>query len=319
MELPFALRGAIEEMSAGRDREAWQALAAELSRRYRSESGRGARLVTSAEEAAVYGVTRMPATFAAAAAALGQALEMCPARPETLLDVGAGTGAATWAAAGLLDLRAITCLEREEAMRRVGEELMRAGEGALRTAQWREGDLSREGPLPKAELVVAAYVCNELEEAVRPAAVERLWQAAERMLLIVEPGTPEGFRQLRAARERLLSAGARIAAPCPHEGPCPVAGDDWCHFTCRVARSRLHKALKAADAPYEDEKYAFLALVREPCAHAGARVLRHPVAGKGHVELYACRADGTLGPMVVSKRDGAVYKAARKAASGTAL
>ena len=42
--------------------------------------------------------------------------------------------------------------------------------------------------------------------------VERLWQAAERMLLIVEPGTPEGFRQLRAAREHFGVLGASFGA-----------------------------------------------------------------------------------------------------------
>ena len=319
MEMPVGLRQAIEELSAGRDQAAWQELSAELSRRYRSESGRGARLVTRAEEAAVYSAARMPATFAAAAAALRQALALCDALPSTLLDAGAGTGAASWAAAQILPLRKIVCLEREEAMRAVGARLMRGADGPLREAEWIEGDLSRGEELPRAELVTAAYVCNELDEGRRADAVDRLWRAAERMLVIVEPGTPEGFRQIRAARKRLLAQGAHIAAPCPQEGPCPVSGGDWCHFTCRVARSRLHKALKAGDVPYEDEKYAFLAVTREPCERPGTRVLRRLAVGKGHVELYVCRADGCVGAMTASKKDGELYKAARKASSGDAL
>ena len=315
MEFPLALRAAIEARTASIPQARLLRDAQALSERYRGESGAGNRLLTTEEEAAAYSVVRMPATFGAVAAALSQALAHLEARPASLLDVGAGTGAAAWAADALLELREIACLEREDAMRRLGETYMRSGPAALQRARWICGDLN-EGVLPVcADLVIASYVLNEMRRPNRLRAAERLWDAADQLLLLVEPGTPAGYAQLREVRDLLLQRGAHIAAPCPHEGPCPMADDDWCHFTCRVQRSRLHKQLKGGEAPYEDEKFAYLALTREPCSHAAARVLRHPFIESGRVTLQLCGEEG-LRTAVVRKRDGADFKRARKTDCG---
>lgn len=92
---------------------------------------------------------------------------------------------------------------------------MSAGSEPLQTARWIPGDLTDKNPLPaRAGLVSAAYVLNEVREEDRPAVLLRLWAAAEDVLLLIEPGTPEGFRQLRAARDCLLAQGAVLLAPC---------------------------------------------------------------------------------------------------------
>ena len=64
--------------------------------------------------------------------------------------------------------------------------------------------------------------------------------------------------------------------------------DDWCHFTCRVPRSQLHKLLKQGDAPYEDEKFAYLALAKSETNKPEARILRHPKIAKGRITLELC-------------------------------
>lgn len=103
-------------------------------------------------------------------------------------------------------------------MARLGQSLMSAGSEPLQTARWIPGDLTDKNPLPaRAGLVSAAYVLNEVREEDRPAVLLRLWAAAEDVLLLIEPGTPEGFRQLRAARDCLLAQGAVLLAPCPHQ------------------------------------------------------------------------------------------------------
>lgn len=95
---------------------------------------------------------------------------------------------------------------------------MSAGSEPLQTARWIPSDLTDKNPLPaRAGLVSAAYVLNEVREEDRPAVLLRLWAAAEDVLLLIEPGTPEGFRQLRAARDCLLAQGAVLLAPCPHQ------------------------------------------------------------------------------------------------------
>jgi ribosomal protein RSM22 (predicted rRNA methylase) len=323
MELPLALRMALEQLTETNKTTQLCEDAQNLSIRYRSQSGRGERLLTVDSEAAAYAAVRMPATFGAVSAALTEALVQWGESPATLLDVGAGTGAASWAADALLTLTSVTCVEREEAMRRAGQTLMQSGSPALQTAQWHAADLTKEGfesqmlsgEAEKPELVIASYVLNELTEDSRRKAALRLWELTGGMLLLVEPGTPEAFRQLMEIRSLLLKAGAHLAAPCPQERACPLKEGDWCHFSCRVMRSRLHRYLKGGDVPYEDEKFSYLALTRTPCRQAEARVLRHPQISPGVISLQLCTRKG-METRAVRKRDGAAFKTARKAKCG---
>ncbi len=307
MELPTTLRGAVENGIAGADVRRMAKLAEEISERYRGADGRGSPLVTRGDEALAYAAVRMPATFGAVRTVLSCALKAMNPDIHSLIDAGAGTGTATWAAAELLDLREITCLEGADAMLELGKSLMCGGP----PARWVKCDLAAREIPGKADLVVASYALNELAEGTRLEAVRRLWNAAEKMLLIVEPGTPTHFRQLMRAREFLLGLGAHVAAPCPHGDSCPLPADDWCHFSCRIARGRLHKRLKGADVPYEDEKFSYVAFVREKPMAPRARVIRHPSVEKGRITVEACCIPG-LERRAFLKRDGEAYKMARK-------
>ena len=314
---PQELTTALEEIISGRDTEQLTRDAKTISENYRMKTGTGSRLLSRESEAAAYAAARMPATFAAAYAALESALPSCDATLHTLLDCGAGTGAATWAAKQLLDLESVTCLEREEAMRSVGSRLMRGSE--LDHAVWESCDLTDSAPLPEADLVVEGYMLGELAEGMRLPVAKKLWAAAKEMLLLIEPGTPQGFANLAAARKELAALGAHVAAPCPAGAKsCPMTGDDWCHFTVRVQRSKLHKALKGGEAPYEDEKYAYLALVRqEPKALCAARVLRHPLIAPGRITLTLCEG-GEKKIRAVTKKDP-LWKRARKISAGESV
>lgn len=315
MEFPLPLRAALEARLDGVKQSQLLKDAQTLSARYREESGSGQRLLTTDTEAAAYAATRMPATFGAVAASLSYALDCCEERPETLLDVGAGTGAACWAADALLNLTKITCLEREGAMRRLGEALVEAGSPALQAAQWIDRDITKEAFGVTADLVIASYVLNELSAAYRNKTALNLWNASKQVLLLIEPGTPAGYAHLREIRTLLLREGAHIAAPCPHENDCPLPEDDWCHFTCRVARSRIHKQLKGGDAPYEDEKFCYLALTRQQPIPAKARILRHPRIDPGKITLQLCTQEG-LSTREIRKKDGPLFKTARKSDCG---
>jgi len=312
--LPQALRAEIEERAGALDPAGLRRVAAAISQRYRSETGHGAHLLTLDSEAQAYALTRMPATYEAVTASLAWSLACTGARPRTLLDVGAGTGAATWAAAQQLSLAEITCLEREPAMQRLGNSLMSCDE-LLKQAAWISADLTK-GTLPlRAELVTAAYVLGEMTREDRLIAANSLWDATEQLLLIVEPGTPAGWQQLTEIRTALLARGAHVAAPCPHHGPCCAAEGDWCAFTVRVQRSRLHRLLKEGDAPYEDEKFLYMAFTRERPMAAPARILRHPAVQKGQIGLTLCTPDGRQ-EQTIRKRDGDLFRAARKAECG---
>lgn len=318
MELPTALREAIEHQINGMQSMQMIRDAQALSLRYRTRSGGGERLLTGEHEAAAYAVARMPATFGAIFSSLWQTLLVTGYHPETLLDAGAGTGAASWAADSLLELKSVTCVERESAMLKIGKAMMQHGSAVLRSANWIQQDLVQDEPVEQASLVIAAYVLNEMTVHGRLAAAEKLWNAAGQILLLVEPGTPAAFASLMEVREHLMHKGAHIAAPCPHQGKCPRHPEDWCHFTCRVARSRLHRQMKGGEVPFEDEKFSYLALTRKQSPAADARVLRHPQIRGGHILLEVCTAQG-IQNMIFSKKAGDGYRKAKKIRAGDAL
>ena len=315
MDIPGMLNEALMQLTKETQQSVLQKQAQDISLAYRSQESSGARLVTTGIQATAYAAARMPATYSAVAKALGYALDISSLQPKTMIDAGAGTGAGSWAAAGLLALDDILCLERESAMRRVGEVLMQYGPPSLKSARWMECDLQQNEIGERAELVLAAYVLNEMTTAGRAAAVQKLWKAAKGMLLLVEPGTPAGYMHLMEARKQLKILGAYVAAPCPHDEACPLTQGDWCHFSCRVSRSRIHKHLKGGEAAYEDEKFAYMAFVHEKLAVSISRILRHPQIRKGHVMLSLCTFNG-IHNLTVSKRETEAYKWARDASAG---
>jgi len=167
-------------------------------------------------------------------------------------------------------------------------------------------------PVPAYDLVLAAYSLGEAagpDAGVRPAKQGKKPRAASATaaaapstrlaldlwarvapggaLVLLEPGTPAGSAAIRAARAAVLEAAgpgaAHVAAPCPHDGPCPLdsaprtllaAGEaaaaargggggggggaypsalpppiKWCHFRQRYARPPLTRAVAAAMKP----------------------------------------------------------------------
>lgn len=289
--LPEALLDAILETAAEFSTAELAAAAARLSEAYRK--GLPPRLQTPAERAA-YLVTRLPATYAA----LRRAAAELPFEPESWLDLGAGAGAAAWVAPC-----PVTLVDQDP------------GWPDFRPARRIHADLAKLPPdLEPHDVVSIAYALNELTPAPRRWLIEEAWRLARRALVLVEPGTPEGFALVLAARRQLVEAGAFIHAPCPHSGPCPLEGRDWCHFAVRVERTRLHRQLKGGTLGYEDEKFSYVVALRSGAAPAGGRILRHPDIQRNLIRLTVCTAGGVAG-QAVTRRDPR-WRAARKVSWG---
>ncbi len=291
-----------------------------LTNRYRDrDAAPGARARTPRDVAA-YALARLPATYAAVSAALGE-LERAALSPATLLDIGAGPGTALWAAAATFDtLRSAVAVEPVEEMAKVGRAIAATSDlPAVRDAEWLVRDARRGLPDGAFDLVTMAFVLNELSGDEAAVLVRAAWARASAALVIVEPGTPAGYRRVIESRADLLRTGAATAAPCPHDLPCPMSGGDWCHFAVRLARSAEHRAAKDAQLGHEDEKFSYAVLVRDaPVKRATARILRHPQVRPGHIRFELCTPDG-LRSTVVSRRDREAFKHARKASWGDDL
>jgi ribosomal protein RSM22 (predicted rRNA methylase) len=293
-DLPAELKSALDARLQGLSRNAAAARAALISRTYRDGGGSGA--IRSEADALAYALARMPATYAAVTASLNALCEVTPQfAPESLLDVGAGPGTATWAAAQAFpSLQSFNLLDASAALRALALEFGR-GSDRLRDMTYARGEARAAlADAEAADLVVASYMIGEISAAERTALAGLMWARTRDTLLIVEPGTPAGYARVIALREQLIAAGAHVAAPCPHDGKCPLQAPDWCHFTQRLPRSRAHRQIKGAELGFEDEKFAYVALTRAPAARRPARVLAQPVVTKIEVTAKLCTSGGLV-------------------------
>jgi ribosomal protein RSM22 (predicted rRNA methylase) len=316
--LPAELKAALEARLEGLSRGEAAARAASISKTYRDGGGSGT--IRSETDALAYALARMPATYAAITASLNALCDIRPDfAPENLLDAGAGPGTAAWAAAEAFpSLKSFTLIDTNDALRALALDLAR-GSARLGDLRYEKSEaraaLIAAGP---ADLVIAGYMIGELTDSARRPLIEAMWATTRDMLLVVEPGTPAGYARIIALREQLIAQGAHVAAPCPHEKNCPLAAPDWCHFSQRLPRSQAHKQIKAAELPFEDEKFSYVVLSRAPVARHPARVLAQPAVGKAEISAKLCTPDG-LAMARVPRRDKTGYARARRWRWGDAV
>ena len=315
--LPPAIALAVEQALEALPRSELNARAASLSDGYRRNLP-SSRVVRGETDALAYAVSRLPATYAAAVAVFSRLVQEQPAfAPASLLDVGAGTGAATWAAASVFaTLAEASMVEPNAALLALARRFAGEAESeAVRNATFLHSDLKGLPGDAKADLVVASYALTELEYP--EVAAERLLQAARGALVLIEPGRPREYERLMRVRRR-LAEHATVLAPCPHANACPLPAGDWCHFSVRLPRLRWHMQAKGANVPYEDEKFSYLVVAPpgSPLAQAPLpRVLAPPIESKIAVTLKLCAPTG-LESRVIAARDKVAFKRAKKARWG---
>ena len=310
-DLPAELKAALDAKLEGVSRNDAAGRAASISQTYRD--GGGSSAIKSETDALAYALARLPATYAAVVASLNALVEIrLDFAPKSLLDVGAGPGTATWAAAeAFSSLRDFTLLDANDALRELALDLTRKS-ARLRGINYEQGQArSLVARADAADLVIASYMIGEIGDAERESLAGLLWAKTRDTLLVVEPGTPAGYARIIALRAQLIADGAHVAAPCPHDGKCPLQAPDWCHFTQRLQRSRAHKQVKGVELPFEDEKFAYVALTRARIEKRPARVLAQPEVTKAAVVTKLCTTDGLVFA-TVPRRDKAAYHRARK-------
>ncbi|MGQ4619062.1 small ribosomal subunit Rsm22 family protein [Nocardia sp. R7R-8] len=314
MELPVELVEALDRACAGVPQRQLATSVDRLISRYRDPRPAATPILASTADVTAYAAYRMPATWAAVRSALERFAEQAPGfQPTTMLDVGGGTGAALWAAAGLFpSLAEVTVLDQVDEALRLGRGLAAgATAAALRSAVWRRTSFAAREAFGPADLVTISYVLSELSEADQADLVARSAEGAD-VVTVIEPGTPDGHRRILAAREVLIGADMTVVAPCPHQRVCPLAeGTDWCHFSTRINRTSLHRRLKGGELGHEDEKFSYVVASRTAYAPAPGRILRHPLKRKGLVTLQVCTGDDGMRQDLVSKRQGEAYRGAR--------
>jgi ribosomal protein RSM22 (predicted rRNA methylase) len=309
---PGTLNTAIKEWLQQNSQGGLAGKAASLSDSYR----KGAN--SSTVDLAAYIAARVPATYAAnvkvhdALAAARLKFE-----PQSMLDVGTGPGTACWAALRQWPkIQSIVQCEQDPSFAGLAAKLnAESGLDALQRSiviQKSEMDLPQD---IKADLVTASYMLAELPLRAMADVARHLWHRAQQVLILIEPGTPQGFARLRAVRETLLGQGAYVIAPCTHQNICPMDGNNWCHFKTRVQRSRAHMHAKQATVPFEDEAFSYLILSRNPVTHTQSRIIAPVLVNKTAATMSLCGAGGLV-DIKVASRDKPAYKLAKKTGWG---
>ncbi len=284
-----------------------------ISNKYRANTGKDLDLLKTTNESMAYAISRMPATFSACYSTLFHTLELIKNKPKNILDIGAGTGSATWALSELINFNHVDCFEREKTMIDLGKQLMKQN-NQNEKIEWKQFDLRKNKLNKTYDLVMASYVLNEFTDQERIEIFKGLWNATSDLLIIIEPGTPHNFEQIKTLRNYIINNNGNIIAPCPHSRECKLI-NDWCNFTSRINRLQSHKVAKHGSAPFEDEKFIYMAFSKKQIASCQNRVIRHPQYAPKLVKLKLCTQTSEIEEKIITKSND-TYKFAREIKHG---
>ena len=310
MALPEIIQQKIESLCESVPLSTLKLEAEKLSDTYRNSKRGGIELLDNKVSTLAYIASRLPATYSAISSVLlGVKETFDNLEVKTVIDVGAGPGTATIAINNILGKKSVTLIERNPDMIEVGKQLLSELECECEWVQNDIKDFSKN-----ADLIISAYMFNEMDENAVKDLVQKLYTKADKALVIVDNGTKDAFSMMKIVRETLISIGANILAPCANESECQ---NEWCHFSARVGRTKLHKILKGGDAPFEDEKFTYLVATKVPSENHD-RILRHPKILKGRVELELCTKNG-IEHKTITKTQKEIFKIARKSTWGETI
>lgn len=262
-----------------------------------------------------YLMSRLPATYAAIMRVLMELPD--DTNVKSVLDIGSGPGTGLWAVREYFDsLESYVGLEGDPEFISLAK-CLNSGVSA-HSVEWLSGRYPKNLPNTKADMVLMSYTVgeNSLETVLKT--IDLLWKhTVSEWLVIIEPGTPKGFKSILDIRRYIIENGGYIYAPCKGNYSCPLIGQDWCHFSVRLERSQLQKKIKNATLPYEDEKFSYLIVQKTPVVFSkdSSRIIKKPMVRPGHIALDLCNKSGYT-RKTISKSHKETYRAAKKSEWG---
>jgi ribosomal protein RSM22 (predicted rRNA methylase) len=223
--------------------------------------------------------------------------------PLRVLDVGAGLGASTWGLARLLAKRGlrgtldVAMVDEDEAALQIARAIVRAHP--------KESDVDvrvvpeTRGPY---DVILVGQSLGEIdaEETKQVAFLSKLLErlGPHGAMVIVEPALRDRTRRLHRVRDALAAKGVTIFAPCLHQAPCPMLGNesDWCHEDVAIdLPPRVAAIARAAGLRWQGLTFSYLVLRRDEKtlrssidAPVALRVVSAPIDTKGKRELFLC-------------------------------
>lgn len=278
-ELPQDILRTLDELSESEinSKKHQARVYAKLSKNYRNQSFQE----LSFSQAIAYAQARMPATYNV----IRYVLEKFRDKGETfsnVLDVGAGVGTLKIALQNhKIDYEAI---EKSNSMRTVFRKLNNS------EIKIYAEDFQKFHSEKQYQAVFASYFINEIEN--KNAALNKIFSLAEQYVFLIEPGTPKGFKNIIEAKKLANQLGWYPLLPCASIG-CNLKAEDWCHFSVRVPRTKLHTGLKNATLPYEDEKFCYVIFSKKETEFSNNNIIiKRPIRKSGHIIFDVCSKQG---------------------------
>lgn len=227
------------------------------------------------ESRLAYGLFYFPQTFARTRFVLDECWRPPADGAVRILDLGAGTGAAGFAALHLMGGRPARLCAVDRSAGSL--ELLRSAADICRelwpaaAIEVDQSDLAVPSErTDHHDLIVCSFALNELIER-DPAFDAAAWVRGQLarlapggLLVLIEPALKGCAERLEILRDRVAAEGwARIAGPCLHHGPCPLRAEGrfWCHevrrWTPPPFAEKINRTL-FRDLP--NLKFSFLAL-----------------------------------------------------------
>lgn len=290
----------------------------------------------SQEHWLAYGAFFFPQTFVRMRFVLEECLGQKGWRPASerspirVLDLGAGTGAAT--AAAVLTLNAhlpkrsvdVLAVDESDAALRLLRTLFAHGIPGVRADQLNTKVASIRGfhsfaTDDKWDLITAGFSLNEVLETTTPGSAERWVREALShlspggLLVVLEPALHVACERMERLRDAIAAQGlARIVAPCPHHQRCPMLAmpEVWCHD---IRRWKVPESVayinRKLQRSVQQLKFCFLALTardipeHDPCGIAFCRIVAPMSEPRGRICTFGCAADGLIHPYEIQTRN----------------
>ena len=239
--------------------------------------------------------------------------------PQSILDLGAGPGTATWAAVAVFpSIEHAELVEREPDMAALGVRLARSGAAdLLADAVWTigrrlPGHMSKQRP-----------GCRRVRSR---GAGRRAGAPGARALVGGDPrraGTrrarhPGGLRTAPGRQASAHLLGRAGDCPLPARRPLPHGGLRLVSFRRAPGAVEPAPGAEGSTARIRGREVLLSGRVGEPAPRTRSPVGASPRPHKGHVRVWLCETGG-LGERVISRSNGEIYGRARRARWGDRL
>lgn len=312
MDLPFEIQERLKNIYFEIGKTKMTQIQNDLTKKYKFESGKSQSLISGKDDAMLYAISRMPATFSVDFSLIDELINQGFVEPnlKTIADFGSGTGAGYFSLRSLFENAEISLFERDKNMIFMFKKLT---DGCVNVFNFDMVSSPFEGL--NFDMVFSSYVLSEMVEGDRINVFKKLLCSAKKYLLIVDTGTPQTYKDYLKLKPIAENLGFKLTAPCMCD-KCDLK-DDYCQFFARVQRSSAMIQTKHGKNPFEDEKYFYMLFERIDVLKVDKkpagwfRVIRRPNIKENMVELAVCSAEGTK-TLNFTKKNKELFKIAKK-------